>query len=300
MKEDKSNVKNRCLSKGFFGGSLCLATDAASVKVSSSPYSLPQDLLDGDSLFSVSPRVLLPLASNRTNRRHRGRGIFLLSVVQPNDEKPVALAPRSRFASLRDGASGFLDFMTNPWFTFLCLFGLVIGILMPPIGLTRPNCTMLVWAGVPCPSCGLTRSTSAVLQGEFYGAWLYNPFGYVVAVLFALLGPLTLLPRSWRKRLRQWLRPAEVYLAILFIALALSLSTYGLVRIVQVYRGADSVSWWRTGGTPPYMVEHHGPAPERTSLFTMPELFGGEADVSDAAEPLSTLEEATSNTQAEE
>ena len=35
--------------------------------------------------------------------------------------------------------------------------------------------------GIPCPSCGSTRSVLAILKGEWQGAMLLNPLGYAVA-----------------------------------------------------------------------------------------------------------------------
>jgi hypothetical protein len=44
------------------------------------------------------------------------------------------------------------------------------------------------WAtGIPCPSCGSTRSVLSILHGEFWNALLLNPLGYVVlSIMFAI------------------------------------------------------------------------------------------------------------------
>jgi hypothetical protein len=38
--------------------------------------------------------------------------------------------------------------------------------------------------GIPCPSCGSTRSVLSILKGDMWGAIIWNPFGLI---LFAIL-----------------------------------------------------------------------------------------------------------------
>ena len=40
---------------------------------------------------------------------------------------------------------------------------------------------------IPCPSCGSTRSVSAVLHGDFAGAIYWNPLGLVVLAMMIVL-----------------------------------------------------------------------------------------------------------------
>jgi hypothetical protein len=46
--------------------------------------------------------------------------------------------------------------------------------------------------GIPCPSCGSTRSVFFLLKGDFAHALYANPFGYILLVLMIIL-PLWIL-----------------------------------------------------------------------------------------------------------
>lgn len=49
-------------------------------------------------------------------------------------------------------------------------------------------CMMKNIFGIPCPSCGGTRSVLSIINGNFLQALLYNPFGYILLLL--LLSPI--------------------------------------------------------------------------------------------------------------
>jgi Protein of unknown function (DUF2752) len=53
--------------------------------------------------------------------------------------------------------------------------------------------------GIPCPSCGTTRSVLAMLQGDWWQALLLNPFGYLIAAIL-LLAPGWVLYDLFSKR----------------------------------------------------------------------------------------------------
>jgi hypothetical protein len=46
--------------------------------------------------------------------------------------------------------------------------------------------------GIPCPSCGSTRSVLSILEGDFIGALLWNPFGWIIMTIL-ILAPLWIL-----------------------------------------------------------------------------------------------------------
>lgn len=82
-----------------------------------------------------------------------------------------------------------------------------------------PACSFLSRTGYPCPSCGLTTSTSALMHAEFRGAFLAHPMGYVVvagAAAVGLLGLAELL--SGRDALRL-LRPGAWWAVVALVGL---------------------------------------------------------------------------------
>lgn len=48
-----------------------------------------------------------------------------------------------------------------------------------------PFCPMATVLGIPCPGCGLTRATLALLHGNIRAAFALHPLVFVLAPLFA-------------------------------------------------------------------------------------------------------------------
>ena len=53
------------------------------------------------------------------------------------------------------------------------------------VALRLPFCPMATVLGIPCPGCGLTRATLALLRGDVRGALALHPLVFVLAPLFA-------------------------------------------------------------------------------------------------------------------
>lgn len=91
----------------------------------------------------------------------------------------------------------------------------------------KPVCFFKRTTGIPCPSCGNTRSILAITSGDFYNAILINPLGYIVtAVLlifpFWLLYDVTLQKDSLYKSYLQFEKTvSKKAVAILLILLIL-------------------------------------------------------------------------------
>jgi len=50
-------------------------------------------------------------------------------------------------------------------------------------------CLFKRFTGIPCPSCGSTRSVLSILNGDFTGAFLCNPFGIIIMFIL-IVSPL--------------------------------------------------------------------------------------------------------------
>ena len=79
----------------------------------------------------------------------------------------------------------------------------VVGVAWFAIGLPWPQCNFRALFGIPCFTCGATRSAIALLTGDFAGAWKWNPLAVVTMlgiVLFDVYALAVLVLR--RPRLR--------------------------------------------------------------------------------------------------
>jgi hypothetical protein len=53
--------------------------------------------------------------------------------------------------------------------------------------LPTPRCTFHTLTGLPCPTCGMTRATQALLRGDFVAALAWNPLclpAFLVTIVF--------------------------------------------------------------------------------------------------------------------
>jgi len=71
-------------------------------------------------------------------------------------------------------------------------------------GLPWPSCVFHDITGLPCLTCGATRSTIAFLHGNFVAAWLWNPIAFLALcgiTLFDLYALSVLVTRARRLRI---------------------------------------------------------------------------------------------------
>jgi hypothetical protein len=75
------------------------------------------------------------------------------------------------------------------------------------LALPWPKCPFLSVTGLPCVTCGATRSTIAFLHGDFFTALKWNPLAFAAIcglVGFDLYAALVLVGRTARLRIVDW------------------------------------------------------------------------------------------------
>ena len=91
--------------------------------------------------------------------------------------------------------------------------------------------------GIPCPSCGSTRSVLSVLNGDLAGALHWNPFGFII-VLILMVFPVWILydVLSHRNTLFNFYNQTELFLKRKWIAIPAILLVL-LNWIWNIYKG---------------------------------------------------------------
>lgn len=90
------------------------------------------------------------------------------------------------------------------------------------LALPWPKCPFLAATGLPCLTCGATRSTIAFLHGDFLAALRWNPLAFAALcglVVFDLYAALVLASRMPRLRIVDWTRTEKNAVRIAVISL---------------------------------------------------------------------------------
>lgn len=80
----------------------------------------------------------------------------------------------------------------------------MLGLVWLKTGRPLPPCTFHAVTGWPCPTCGTTRATLKLLQGDLLSAFALNPLyflGLVALVIFNVYAVVVLTARLPRLRL---------------------------------------------------------------------------------------------------
>jgi Protein of unknown function (DUF2752) len=103
---------------------------------------------------------------------------------------------------------------------------------LPSHGAGVPICLFRYLTGLPCPGCGLTRSFSCILHGDFALAYDYHPFGYFLLPLFLIVAATLFLPSAYRTRLENSVRSQQSNLRHIYLTLIYGFIAFGAIRIV--------------------------------------------------------------------
>lgn len=103
------------------------------------------------------------------------------------------------------------------------------------LGLPSWQCPIRHGLGIPCPGCGLSRSTFALLQGDIKRSLSIHAFGAIALCLMALIVYAIVISKSRRIKLAGWLDRLEQRTKISAVLLS-SFLVYWLIRLL----------WFRT------------------------------------------------------
>lgn len=103
--------------------------------------------------------------------------------------------------------------------------------------ITSPGlCIFKSVTGIPCPSCGSTRSVLSIIDGNFHQAMLHNPIGFILALTLIIL-PLWLIYDSvtGKRSMQNFYNRAEFYLKkkaliVPFIVIILTIWTWNIFK----------------------------------------------------------------------
>jgi len=99
---------------------------------------------------------------------------------------------------------------------------MAVGTAWLAMGLTWPRCPFLVLTGLPCVTCGATRSTLAFLHGDFLSALGWNPLAFLALIsllVFDFYAAVVLIGRRPRLRVVDWSAAEKNALRITVICL---------------------------------------------------------------------------------
>lgn len=105
-----------------------------------------------------------------------------------------------------------------------------------PFGKLPPLCYFYLCTHLPCPTCGMTRSVSAIARLEFVRAWTYNPLGFLFVGMLALVWSNGLYASfaGRKSQVSVWLERHAVFLTVASLG---TLVLYGIARIWLCARG---------------------------------------------------------------
>ncbi len=124
--------------------------------------------------------------------------------------------------------------MQRLWLNRNCVIaawiGLVLAALSPGDGLGLPLCFFHSTTGIDCIGCGLTRSLSCAMRGDFAQSWGYHPMGILILALFIVTAIQSLLPKNQRQQIGGFVDRHAVAFKRFYIGFVSVFIAFGLGR----------------------------------------------------------------------
>jgi Protein of unknown function (DUF2752) len=105
------------------------------------------------------------------------------------------------------------------------LGSLAVAIVWFAIGLPWPRCLFHDLTGLPCLTCGATRSTIAFFHGHFFSAWQWNPLAFATLCslsIFDAYAFAVLISRAPRLRIAHLTASEKIFVRFAAIIVLLS------------------------------------------------------------------------------
>ena len=107
----------------------------------------------------------------------------------------------------------------------------VVHTVLVMLGLPSWQCPIRTTLGVPCPGCGLSRATDALLQGDWRTSLTYHAFAPLFLVAFLIIALVTVLPASKNRLIVDWIGQMERRTKVTAVLL-ITFMVYWLIRLL--------------------------------------------------------------------
>jgi len=107
----------------------------------------------------------------------------------------------------------------------------VVHTVLVTLGLPSWQCPIRTTLGVPCPGCGLSRATDALLHGDWRTSLTYHAFAPLFIAAFTLIAVVTLLPSAKNRLVVDWIGQMERRTKISAVLL-ITFMAYWLIRML--------------------------------------------------------------------